>query len=300
MALKTKSKFKIYYEHKSMILNIKCSLKTINYFGTDIPPPTPLPVPEGVTTFAHWRRFVWSNYPNSSVVGKIGAGRTSSGGQVTGDKTKTWVWLGVRFRTAHRNSRFPESSGTAGSWSNPELRVPWVTWNLGSRIQQEHRIPPSYPELWVPWIIRNFVFPKSSVTQVSLIHPELRGPGVTRNSGFSGSLGTTCSSSHPEYLTPGFRISWWVREPGFPFCPGARCSEWFRETGILRVTPGARSPGCLREPGDPGDSVNSESMLTPRTRSSVWFRESVVPGDSGNPEFFLTRETWSFGWLRVR
>lgn len=107
---------------------------------------------------------------------------------------------------SHRNFGFPESPGTPGSRSQPELLhnivtgkpefpdlVPGVNLKSGLR---------SHMEFQISGITRNTGFPESLGTPGSLSHMELRVsgvnqkfcvPGVTRNSRFPQSIGSPSS-----------------------------------------------------------------------------------------------------------
>jgi len=124
------------------------------------------------------------------------------------------------------------------------------------------------------------------------------------------------------------RNSVWYRQHGVPWDSGTRSSVWLGVPGVpvysgnpeLRVSPGNRSIGFLREtgrsqdfrvtPGTTGpvqfDSGYQEFRVTLRTQSgglfrergvpinsakqesSEWIRELWLPGDFGNPVFRLT------------
>ena len=150
-------------------------------------------------------------------------------------------------------------------------------------------------EIRIPGVKLNSGFPEASVTPGFRSHPdastipeshgnpvsqdnmELQVPWVTRDSGNMGFR-----------VTPWTRSSGWLGETGVPGDSwDAESSELFREPGVLRMTPGTRSP--------PGDFRNLEFRVTPVTRSSSWIAKPRVPVDSGNTEFRLAPGTWSSG-----
>ena len=130
---------------------------------------------------------------------------------------------------------FPESRGTLGSRSQPDLRVS----KLGYPNHPEMRVPES-SELRVPRVTWNSGFTVLPVTPDSPSQPKL-GSGITGNSGFPGSVtGFT--------LYSGFRSH---RISSFPASPGTPGSQSHPELRHTRVTQKSGFPDLvkMRVPG---------------------------------------------------
>ena len=138
--------------------------------------------------------------------------------------------------------------------------------------------------LWEPGVPRDSVKNSSGVRE-----PGVPGDLGTRTSGDSGSPEFQVTRGrYPVYS--GKQYFQVLREPAIPgdfgnpdFCETPRTCifRWLREE--FRVIPGARSSGCLRESGVPGDSPVALG----------WIRKPGISCDSGNAEFRVTPPTRS-------
>ena len=203
--------------------------------------------------------------------------------------SRSHEWLRVSavrvtgFPVVTRNSGFPESNRTLGSRNHPDLRIPESTATPCSPRDRNSRFPSS-----LPGVTGNSGFRET---------PGIPGFGVTMNSGFSELHGTPCSHSHPELWVPEVNGTPGTRSPGnagLRLSPGTRISGWLRERGVPDDC-GIGFPGFTRNSGFPVSYGNPGDRYHQNAAFPHWVpefsRNYRFPESSGPPGFGVTRNS---------